>query len=88
MKIPTKQVMAKLVTELRALAPHRPLSYGESLHVARRQAAHIRHWTNTTEPHINLIWLLKQEAVPVHRIPSHQLNEASGLTTDAIDKII
>src|SRR5205823_14089628 len=33
---------------------------------------------------INLIWLFKQQAVPVHLVASHVLNEQSGVTTDRI----
>jgi hypothetical protein len=88
MKTPTKAVMARFVIELRALGPYRPLSYGESLDVARTQAAYLRRWARATEPDINLIWLLHQQAVPVHRVPSHQLNETSGLTTNSVNNII
>lgn len=85
MTTPTKAVMRSLIDELRALAPNRALSYGESVQVARLQAAHVRKWADATEPAINLIWLVKQRLVPVNFVGSHQLNEESGLTTNAVD---
>jgi hypothetical protein len=84
MTIPTKAAMAKLVAELRALAPKRPLTYGESLQLARLQAARVRHWAEANEPEINLIGLVKQRLVPVNFVPSYRLNGESGLTTNAV----
>ncbi|WP_163513547.1 ImmA/IrrE family metallo-endopeptidase [Fodinicola acaciae] len=83
---PTKKAMWELIDQLRAIAPKRPLTYGESLQLARVQAARVRDWANAaTTADINLIWLVDQQAVPVHFVPSHRLNQESGLTTDYID---
>src|SRR6266511_1087983 len=76
----TKQAMQTLITELRSVAPRRPLTYGESIQVARRQAAKLRQWAKADEPAINLIGLLKQRAVPVSLVASYKLGEDSGLT--------
>lgn len=84
MKTPTKAVMRALTAELRSLAPKRPLTYGESLQVARVQAARLRRWAEAHEPDINLIWLVKQRQVPVSFVPSYKLGEQSGLTTDQV----
>lgn len=84
MKTPTKPVMKKLIAELRTIAPKRPLTYGESLQVARIQAARLRRWAGAEQPDINLIWLVKQRFVPVNFVPSHKLGEESGLTTDQV----
>jgi hypothetical protein len=84
MKYVTKPTMFELVGKLRALAPKRPLSYGESLQVARIQAARVRTWLDSDQPDINLIWLRQQRAVPVNFVPSYRLGEDSGLTTDQI----
>jgi hypothetical protein len=73
-----------LIAELRAIAPNRPLSYGESLQVARLQASRLRRWANASSLDINLAWLLNQTTVPVNLVPSHKLNEESGMTTNAI----
>lgn len=81
----TKKQTTDLIGTLRALAPKRPLTYGESLQVARLQAARLRKLVNAKEAEMNLIWLLEQKAVPVHLVPSHELNEESGLTTNAVD---
>lgn len=81
---PTITQMNTLIAELRQLAPKRPLSYGESLQVARLQAVKLRTWANASAPDINLAWLLNQRAVPVNLVPSHELSEESGLTTDLI----
>lgn len=85
MKKVTKAGMTMLMAELRTLAPNRPLSYGESIQVARLQAARLRKFLDISKPEINLIWLVEQAAVPVRFVPSHELNEDSGLTTDLID---
>ena len=84
MTTPTKEQMNTLITDLRQLAPKRSLTYGESLQVARLQATKLRLWAPATAPDINLAWLLNQTAVPVNFVPSHQLGEQSGLTTDLI----
>jgi hypothetical protein len=84
MKIPTKTEMATLVAELRSLAPSRPLSYGESLQVARLQASRLRRLLAIDKPDINLIWLVKQREFPVHFVASHKLGEESGMTTNAV----
>ncbi len=84
MTIPTKAAMTKLIAELRSLIPKRPLTYGESLQLARLQAARFRRWANANEPEINLIGLVKQRLVPVNFVPSYRLNGESGLTTNAV----
>ena len=81
----SKTMMTKLIAELRKLAPNRPLSYGESIQVARLQAAKLRALLGIDTPEINLMWLIQQAVVPVRFVPSHELNEDSGLTTDLID---
>lgn len=81
---PTSLDITTLIAELRGIAPSRPLSYGESLQVARLQASRLRRWAKANTPDINLAWLLNQATVPVNLVPSHKLNEESGLTTNAI----
>jgi hypothetical protein len=80
--------MNQLISDLRALPPKRPLTYGESLYILGAQAARVRAWAaawaNREEPALNLIWLLRQRAVPAHLVPSYRLGEQSGLTTDRI----
>lgn len=80
----TIEQMWTLIERLRALAPHRPLTYGESLKVAQVQAARLRLWIGADDPAINLIWLIKQRSVPVNFLPSYKLGEESGMTTDHI----
>ena len=84
MKRPTKIEMQALITELRNVAPKRPLTYGESLQVGRVQAARLRRWAKAYGPDINLIWLVRQRLIPVNFVPSHRLGEESGLTTDQV----
>jgi hypothetical protein len=84
-KTPTQKEVNDLINNLRALAPNRPLTYGESVQVARLQAERLRGWAQATDTaEIDLGWLLNQSVVPVHLVPSHVLNEKSGLTTDLI----
>jgi hypothetical protein len=80
----TEQDIAGLIAELRQLAPNRSLTYGESLALARRQAATVRLRAKALTADINLAWLLNQQTVPVNLVPSHELGEESGLTTNAI----
>lgn len=78
--------MNTLLTQLRAISPRRPLSFGEALRVAGIQAFRIQQWLGGTDARTNLAWLLQQRAVPVHRIPRYRLGDTtSGLTTDAVD---
>jgi hypothetical protein len=84
MRESTTETIQALIIELRALAPKRSLTYGESLQVAKLQAAKLRSWAKADQPDINLVWLLNQQAVPVNLVPSHQLGEESGLTTDHV----
>lgn len=85
MKKTTKNAATALVESLRGLAPNRPLTYGESLQVARIQAARLRQWASADAPDFNLIWLVDQTAVPVHFVPGYKLGEQSGLTTNAVE---
>lgn len=86
MKVPTRNEVNTLLSELRALAPKRPISYGESIQVARMQAAKLREWVQAVDvAEFPLGWLLSQDAVSVSFVPSHELNEESGMTTDLID---
>jgi Zn-dependent peptidase ImmA (M78 family) len=85
MNQPTNREIDSLIAVLRSSAPKRPLSYGESLQIARLQASKLRSWARaTTRPDINLAWLLNQTAVPVNLVASHTLGEESGMTTNAI----
>ena len=83
MTIP-KAEFRNLLDQLRQLAPKRPLTYGESLQVARLQADRLRQWIQTGNPDINLVWLIDQRVIPVQFVPSHKLDTESGLTTDLV----
>lgn len=81
----TTGAIHKLITELRSAMPKRPMTYGLLLQATRLQAWKLRQLkTAADELDINLVWLLRQQAVPVNRVPSYQLTGESGLTTDAI----
>src|SRR4051794_7228238 len=83
---PTIKEVNDLIKRLRAVAPKRPLTYGESLKLARVQASHLRDWAAAHEvADFNLSPLLNQRAVPVGFVPSYTLGEESGLTTNAVD---
>lgn len=86
MKKLTKKEVTDLVNTLRALAPKRPLSYGDALQVARLQAARLRTWADANErPDFNLGWFVNQKAYPVHFVPRATLGDNnSGLTTNAV----
>src|SRR3954471_13568352 len=84
MKIPTQNNMWTLISDLRSLAPLRPLTYGQSLEVAQMQADRLRDWIKADEPAVNLLWLRKQRAVPVRFEASYLVKEKGGLTTDKI----
>src|SRR5947207_14134182 len=82
--VTTSKEVLNLLDELRRLAPKRPLTYGESLQVARLQAARLRQWSQADDPNINLRWLTKQRVIPVNFVPSFRLDQHSGLTTDLV----
>lgn len=81
----SKSNVRAIIDGARKRSPNRPLTYGESLQVARLQASYLRQQLQMDKPDANLIWLIEQTAVPVHFVPSHELNEDSGLTTDLIN---
>ncbi|WP_326946677.1 hypothetical protein OG439_46355 [Amycolatopsis sp. NBC_01307] len=68
----TTKDITRLIDDLRALLPRRPLSYGESLHAARLQAAELRKQLEASEPDFNLIWLIEQQTVPVSFAPEYK----------------
>jgi len=83
---PTKDEIKQHLADSRSFAPPRPLSYGEAIQVARREAAYFRRWMNAFDhPDLNLIWLFEQKAVPVELVPPFQIGEESGYTTDAVN---
>lgn len=85
---PSDVEMAALLGKLRRLAPKRPLTYGESLQVARVQAVRLRSWAEQwlgrSEADLNLAWLAHQQHLPVSFVGSYKLGEHSGLTTDQV----
>jgi hypothetical protein len=85
MKKPTKKDMLALVEQWRALVPPRPMLYGEHIQYAHVQAYHVRGWLDHGEPDVNLVNLLDQRLIPVEFVPSHVLDDNSGLTTDLPD---
>jgi hypothetical protein len=80
----TTSQIGELLRYLREVAPERALTYGESMQLARTQARRLRRWLQASAPDFNLIWLVEQDQVPVHFVPSHRLGEESGLTTNAV----
>jgi hypothetical protein len=89
MTTPPSKTVRALFADVRARNPRRPVTYGEAIQVARRQAEHVRRWCVDFMPPrdelaINLIWLKDQKVVPVAFAPSYMLREKSGLTTDRI----
>lgn len=79
----TKTTMRALLTDWRARVPNRPMTYGESVHFTHVQAAYVRKYAATDDAlAIDLLWLVKQTAVPVEFVASYLLGEESGLTTD------
>src|SRR5579871_4010215 len=88
MKTLTKRKVEALFDEVRSIVPNRPMTYGHSIQAARNQAFKLRQLLDVTEPDIDLLWLIKQKAVPVHFMPSYRLNEQSGLTTDQVNGML
>lgn len=86
--VPSFEAMEQLVAKLRGIAPKRALTYGQSLQIARLQAAKLRDWAAewlNRELDINLAWLVHQEYLPVSFVGSYKIGEHSGLTTDQVD---
>jgi predicted transcriptional regulator len=71
-----------LLEQLRRLIPKRPLTYAESLTVARVQAARLRKLLTVTTAAMPLRWLVGGlHDVEVQTVPAHTLEEGmSGLT--------
>jgi Zn-dependent peptidase ImmA (M78 family) len=73
--------MRTLIDVIRSASPKRPLSYGESLSLARRQAGLIRQLLGATEPEFDTTWLIEQTVVPVRHFASYEVDpDVSGYT--------
>lgn len=71
-----------LLTQLRRLSPKRRLSYGESVTIARLQAAWTRKLLGTTELAMPLEWVATLPNLELEVLPAYRLGEhTSGLTT-------
>jgi Zn-dependent peptidase ImmA (M78 family) len=72
-----------LLVQLRRLTPKRPLTYGESLTVARVQAARLRQMLSVKTAAMPLRWLIGGlTEIEVQPVPAHTLDEGtSGMTT-------
>jgi hypothetical protein len=72
-----------LLVQLRRLAPKRPLTYSESLTLARVQAVRLRQLLAVKSAAMPLQWLVGGlPGVEVQPVPAHSLDEGtSGLTT-------
>lgn len=69
-----------MVTQLRALAPLRPLTLGDAYTVAERQATKALQLAGITAPHIRLDWILDLPRTEVQVEPRHNMSGLSGST--------
>ncbi len=70
-----------IVTQLRALAPLRPLTMGDAYTVAERQAITALRLAGIHSPHVSLEWILALPRTEVHVEPRHAMHGLSGSTT-------
>lgn len=70
-----------MVTQLRAIAPLRPLTMGDAYAVAERQATKALQLAGITSPHVGLGWIFDLPRVEVRVEPRHTMNGLSGSTT-------
>ncbi|MGH7158192.1 MAG: ImmA/IrrE family metallo-endopeptidase [Candidatus Saccharimonadales bacterium] len=77
----TKEAKTNIIRELRALVPHRPLTYSESYILAEKQANRALQLLGQTEPDVNLGWILDLPRVVVELAPRHKMDGIAGFTT-------
>lgn len=80
--LPTLRAPADMLPQLRKLIPQRPLTYGQALTLAERQAGAVRRLLGNKQAALDLSWLFTLEEIsvtfrPEYRMPDH----TSGLTT-------
>jgi Zn-dependent peptidase ImmA (M78 family) len=82
---PPGQAMSNVLVQLRKLSPKRPLSYSESLTMAKLQAHTARKILGLTGPSASLEWALSLPRVEVQLLPAFKMIElgenTSGFTT-------
>jgi hypothetical protein len=79
-------VPGDLLVQVRKLIPKRALTYGESLNVARVQAAKLRKVLGVKTTAMPLKWITRLPNLRCELVPAHQLGESiSGLTTRVKD---
>lgn len=76
-----REVKPSIIKELRALIPHRALTYSESYMLAERQANRALILSGQTEPDVNLGWILDLPRVELQLAPRHKMEGISGFTT-------
>jgi Zn-dependent peptidase ImmA (M78 family) len=76
-----KEVKTNIIRELRALMPHRPLTYSESYLLAEKQANRALQLLGQTEPDVNLGWILDLPRVVVELAPRYKMDGIAGFTT-------
>lgn len=76
-----REVKPNIIKELRALIPHRPLTYSESYMLAEKQASRALSLLGQTEPDVNLGWILDLPRVELQLAPRHKMDGIAGFTT-------
>lgn len=77
-------VPADLLRQVRKVVPKRAMTYGESLNVARVQAARLRQALGVSGTAMPLGWVAQVPNVRIDLLPAHRIGEGtSGLTTRA-----
>src|SRR6266498_3292252 len=84
-----KLTLPELLDAVRPLIPKRPLSYGESLFFAKRQAERTRELLGVPTADINLRWLFEQKKyLDIERLPAYRMADRSGATTKVRGKYV
>lgn len=76
-----KEAKPYIIKELRAMVPHRPLTYGESYTLAEQQASRALQLLGLSEPDVNLEWIVDMPKVEVQLSPRFKMDGLSGFMT-------
>jgi Zn-dependent peptidase ImmA (M78 family) len=77
----SKEVKLNIIRELRALVPHRPLTFSEAYMLAEKQAHKALQLLGQTEPDVNLGFILDHPRIVMSLEPRHRMGRIAGLTT-------
>ena len=86
---PSQLAPAELLSQLRQLLPNRPVTYGQALALADRQATRVRRSLDCQTAVFDLSWLFALPGLTVELKPEYKmLDHTSGVTTKVGDELV